>query len=87
MTTDTMLQDERSTMRHLLNTAEVAAVLGVTRPRVSQLVNDRADFPTPHAFTRLGGRDMLLWTPETIEEWNRTADREPGNPNLRRAVH
>jgi predicted DNA-binding transcriptional regulator AlpA len=69
--------------RQLLNTAEVAMVLGVSRPRVTQLVNARADFPRPYAYTMMGARTLLLWTPAAIDEWNRTADREGGNPSLR----
>jgi predicted DNA-binding transcriptional regulator AlpA len=69
--------------RQLLNTAEVAAVLGVSRPRVVQLVNARADFPRPYAYTMLGARTLLLWAPAAIEEWNLTADRAGGNPSLR----
>jgi predicted DNA-binding transcriptional regulator AlpA len=72
--------------RQLLNTAEVAAVLGVSRPRVTQLVNERADFPRPYAYTMMGARTLLLWRPADIDRWNLTADRGPGNPSLRNRV-
>jgi predicted DNA-binding transcriptional regulator AlpA len=69
--------------RQLLNTAEVAMVLGVSRQRVLQLSEARADFPRPYAYTMIGVRTLLLWTPADVDKWNATADREPGNPSLR----
>jgi predicted DNA-binding transcriptional regulator AlpA len=73
-------------MKRLLNTGGVATVLGVSRSRVSQLVSERADFPAPYAYTDMGNRAVLLWTPEAIDKWSRTADRQPGNPSLRKRV-
>lgn len=69
-------------MRHLLNTGEVATQLGVSRPRVSQLAAERADFPTPAAYTLVGKRAMMLWNADDIAQWDVTADRSPGRPEL-----
>lgn len=65
-------------MRHLLNTGEVAVQLGVSRPRVSQLAAERADFPEPVAYTLVGARAMKLWDAEHITAWDDTWDRTPG---------
>lgn len=65
-------------MRHLLNTGEVATQLGVSRPRVSQLVAERADFPEPVAYTIVGSRAMKLWDAEHIARWDDTWTRIPG---------
>lgn len=71
-------------IRHLLNTGEVARVLGVTPARVTQLSGTRADFPAPYAYTLLGERGMNLWRPADIERWRDTADRSPGRPMIER---
>lgn len=65
-------------MLHLMNTSDVARELGVSRPRVAQLAATRPDFPTPHAVTYLGARELRLWLPGDITRWNDTADRSPG---------
>ena len=66
-------------MLHLMNTSDVAHELGVSRPRVAQLADDRSDFPAPYAVTYLGTRELRLWLPDDITRWNDTADRRPGN--------
>jgi len=66
--------------RELLTTAEVAAELGVTPRRVSQLAERRSDFPAPYAITRGVRRStgLRLWRPEDIDRWVESADRSPG---------
>lgn len=64
--------------RHLLNTGEVAARLGVTRPRVSQLVAEHEAFPEPVAHTLIGDRVMKLWEADDISAFDVTYDRTPG---------
>lgn len=68
--------------RELLTTAEVAEVLGVSPRRVSQLADDRPDFPQPFAVTRgvRRQRGLRLWLPEDVETWAATADRRAGRP-------
>lgn len=61
-----------------MNTAEVAKELGVSRTRVIQLAEDRSDFPSPHAVTYMGDRELRLWLPDDVFQWNREADRSPG---------
>jgi predicted DNA-binding transcriptional regulator AlpA len=64
----------------LLSTAEAARILGVSRWRVSQLANGRADFPRPAVVTRnaAGGVSSRLWRERDIRAWDATADRSPG---------
>ena len=69
-----------SAPRELLAAAEVAAELGVSRRRVSQLLERRADFPRPYAVTR--GSGLRLWRPEDIARWAATADRSAGRPKV-----
>ena len=64
--------------RHLLNTGEVATHLGVTRPRVSQLVAEHKSFPKPVAYTLIGDRVMKLWEATDIAAFDVTYDRTPG---------
>lgn len=68
--------------RELLTTSEVAAQLGVSRRRVSQLAAERRDFPAPYAVTRGVKRasGLRLWRPEDIERWAASADRTVGRP-------
>ena len=49
---------------HLLGVAEIAAMLGLTRQRVNQLIQS-ADFPAPEAELSAG----RIWTREAIEAW------------------
>lgn len=49
---------------HLLGVAEIAAMLGITRQRVNQLIQS-ADFPAPEAELSAG----RIWTREAIETW------------------
>jgi predicted DNA-binding transcriptional regulator AlpA len=73
-----------SAPRELLTAAAVAAELGVSRRRVSQLLERRPDFPRPYAVTRGIQRDsgQRLWRPEDIAAWAATADRSVGRPKV-----
>ena len=79
---DTYAPDVPRAPRELLTTAEVAAQLGVSPRRVSQLVVRRPDFPRPYAITRGVRRStgLRLWRPEDIERWAAEADRSVGRP-------
>ncbi len=58
----------------LMGTAEVAAVLGVSRQRVLQLLNEQDEFPKPVALLRMG----KVWHGPEVRAW---ADRRPtGRP-------
>lgn len=51
-------------VHHLVGTAEIATMLGVSRQRVHQLAR-RADFPAPEAVLSAGA----IWRREAIEQW------------------
>ena len=51
--------------RDLMGAAEVAAVLGVSRQRVLQLLNERDDFPRPVAVLRMG----KVWDGPQVRAW------------------
>lgn len=53
---------------HLVGVAEVAAILSVSRQRVSQLLESRADFPRPEAELAAG----RIWSRTAIEAWAMT---------------
>ena len=65
-------------MQHLLNTGEIGELLGVSRPRVSRIVEKHTDFPKPYAFTTWGERTIKLWRRQDIERWQQTWHRKPG---------
>jgi predicted DNA-binding transcriptional regulator AlpA len=50
--------------QHLLGVAEIAAMLGLSRQRVNQLIQ-RQDFPGPEAELSAG----RIWTREAVEAW------------------
>jgi predicted DNA-binding transcriptional regulator AlpA len=56
----------------LVGVTEIAAMLGVSRQRVDQLLKTHADFPTPVA-ELVGGR---IWLRSEIEAWARRTGRE-----------
>jgi hypothetical protein len=76
-----------SAPRELLTTAEVAAELGVSPRRVSQLLELRPDFPRPYAVTRGVRRSagLRLWRPADVQRWAASADRSVGRPRTRAA--
>ncbi len=64
-------------MHHLVGMAEIAEMLGVSRQRVSQLIETYADFPKPEV-ELTGGR---VWSRNAIESWVAShPEREPGRP-------
>jgi prophage regulatory protein len=54
------------TMHHLVGSAEIGRMLGVSRQRVQQLVN-RDDFPRPDAVLEMG----KVWKRTEVETWAR----------------
>ena len=62
---------------HLVGMAEIAEMLGVTRQRVSQLIETYEDFPKPEVELS-GGR---VWSRTAIETWIAShPERGPGRP-------
>ncbi len=49
----------------LLGMAEAASVLGVSKQRLSKLIESYADFPAPVANLRAG----RIWASEDVEAW------------------
>ncbi|HUP86062.1 MAG TPA: LuxR C-terminal-related transcriptional regulator [Acidimicrobiales bacterium] len=60
---------------HLVGAAEVAALLGVSRQRVSQL-SAAQDFPVPQAELASG----RIWARDEVEEWIRARGRQREMP-------
>jgi prophage regulatory protein len=61
----------------VLGLKEVAALLGVSRQRATQLVRDYEDFPAPVADLASG----RVWDREAVERWAVAhKDRRPGRP-------
>jgi predicted DNA-binding transcriptional regulator AlpA len=58
-------------MHHLVGTAEIAELLGVSRQRVHQLTS-RDDFPAPVAVLA----SATIWEREAVEEWARRTGRQ-----------
>lgn len=64
-------------MDDLIGLKEVAALLGVSRQRAFQIVQERADFPAPVA-TLAAGR---VWALPAVGEWMAAHPvRPPGRP-------
>jgi predicted DNA-binding transcriptional regulator AlpA len=61
-------------MHHLVGTAEIADMLGVSRQRVHQLTS-REDFPKPVAVLA----SATIWERESVEEWVRASGRRRGS--------
>lgn len=57
-------------MHHLVGTAEIGEMLGVTRQRVHQLTQ-RGDFPAPVAHLAMG----KIWERSAIEQWLESSGR------------
>ena len=74
--------------RELLSAAQVAEILGVSPRRVTQLAEDRADFPAPAVVSRGQRRRVAtrLWRASDIEAWAASADRSPGRPRKAQAL-
>ena len=58
------------TMHHLVGSAEIGRMLGVSRQRVHQLIN-RDDFPRPDAILEMG----KVWKRSEVETWARKRGR------------
>lgn len=54
-----------SQVPELMGTAEVAALLGVSRQRVLQLLADDTTFPPPAAVLKMG----KVWDAEVVRRW------------------
>jgi ATP-dependent Clp protease ATP-binding subunit ClpA/predicted DNA-binding transcriptional regulator AlpA len=68
---------------HLLGSAEIAELLGVSRQRVSQLVASYPDFPPPEADLAAG----RIWSRDAIEAWlARHPERQAGREEGRRVM-
>ncbi|MGH2758567.1 MAG: helix-turn-helix transcriptional regulator, partial [Actinomycetota bacterium] len=66
-----------SVTHHLLGTAEIAVMLGVSRQRVAQLIETYDDFPAPEAELSAG----RIWARTAVETWIAShPEREPGRP-------
>jgi predicted DNA-binding transcriptional regulator AlpA len=50
---------------HLVGSAEAAAILGISRQRLAQLVTEAVDFPAPEAVLKAG----RIWSRAAIEAW------------------
>jgi len=60
---------------HLVGTAEIAQMLGVTRQRVDRIASTHSDFPAPEAELSAG----RIWSREAVESWMaRHPERKPG---------
>ncbi len=66
---------DESTLPEVVSAPEVAAILGVTRQRVHQLLS-RPGFPEP--LFRLGSGPV--WSAEAIRSFDTRWDRKPGRP-------
>ena len=70
---------------HLVGTAEIASMLGVSRQRVDRIVATHTDFPAPEAELSAG----RIWSREAVESWmarhpERKAGREEGSVMFQR---
>jgi predicted DNA-binding transcriptional regulator AlpA len=61
---------------HLMGTAEIAELLGVTRTRVDQLARQKG-FPDPVAVLQAG----RIWDRKDVERWARQVGRLPEAPS------
>lgn len=59
---------------HLVGTAEIADMLGVSRARVAQLADSYDDFPAPQAELASG----RIWSRTAVEQWIRDHPNRPG---------
>lgn len=61
----------------LVSVTEIAALLGVSRQRVNQLIQAYGDFPLPEAELAIG----RVWLRESVERWAAEHARKPGRPS------
>lgn len=69
---------EESNFPDIVSAPEVGEILGVSRQRVHQLINENKSFPPP--LVRLGSGP--IWLRATIEAFNSSWTRKPGRPKL-----
>jgi predicted DNA-binding transcriptional regulator AlpA len=68
---DTLLDDcqrafhPEGVSHHLVGSAEAAAILGISRQRLAQLVTEAMDFPAPEVVLKAG----RIWSRAAIEAW------------------
>jgi predicted DNA-binding transcriptional regulator AlpA len=67
-----------SNLPDLVSAPDVGEILGVSRQRVHQLLNENPSFPPP--ILRLGSGP--LWLRPTIEAFERSWTRKPGRPRV-----
>ncbi len=60
-------------VHHLVGSAEISRMLGVSRQRVQQLIS-RADFPKPDAVLAMG----KVWRRADVLAWAKANRRSPG---------
>jgi hypothetical protein len=53
---------------------EIARLLGVTRQRVQQLINEPG-FPAPDGVLRAGRDELKMWEPATVQKWAKRVGR------------
>lgn len=70
-------QTQSSIMSPTLDTKEIAELLGVTRPYVTDVLTKRADFPAPKINR---SARMRRWSREAVEAW------ASGSPQSRDAM-
>jgi len=58
-------------MHHLVGVSEIAAMLGISRQRVHQLVAEDADFPKPTVVLNAGA----VWERAAVEAWTKRVGR------------
>lgn len=61
----------------VLTASEVGKILGVSRQRVYQLLDEHEDFPRPVAILPRGA----VWNRISVEQWRRAWPRRPGRPS------
>ena len=60
----------------LVSLTEIATMLGVSRQRVSQLIETYKDFPRPEADLAVG----RVWLKSRVQAWADSHPRRPGQP-------
>ncbi len=63
-------------VHHLVGSAEIGRMLGVSRQRVQQLIN-RKDFPAPEVTLEMG----KVWNRAAVVAWARNHDRPIADDN------
>jgi predicted DNA-binding transcriptional regulator AlpA len=69
----------KETVDEVVGVREIAAVLGVSRQRVYQLIESYDDFPAPVATLALG----RVWSRAAVEAWHAKHDERPSGKHRR----